>query len=119
MKSSGEIMKDVDDIKRKKREEIMNDLKGNSTSKNSKVKIEVITSPGCPHCPKAVKMAEELSNSYEKVESQEVSITTKKGKEKAKKHRIMGTPTVLANDEVVSVGVPDPKTFENKIESMI
>lgn len=112
-------MKDIDEIKEKKMKEIKNNLQGKSTSKTEKVHIEVITSPGCPHCPKAVQMAEDLAKKHEKVKSEEVSITTKKGKEKAKKHRIMGTPTVLVNDEVESIGVPNFQNFKNTIKSKI
>ncbi len=76
--------------------------------------IEVITSPGCPYCPRAVEMAKRLTEKYGVV-SRELSTSTPEGMEKAARHHIMGTPTVLINDEVVFIGVPEFDKFEEEI----
>lgn len=61
--------------------------------KGSKVVIEVITSPGCPYCPIAWTMAQEIARKYDGVVAKEVSVATSEGQRKAMEHRIMGTPS--------------------------
>ncbi len=109
-------MKDIEEIKKKKKQKIKEDVSEGKT--NHEIKIEVLSSPTCPHCPRAVDIANEIAEEYQKVEAEKLSITEQKGKQKAAKHGIMGTPTVLINDQVHSVGVPDPNALEKEIKSM-
>ncbi|WP_048147785.1 thioredoxin family protein [Palaeococcus ferrophilus] len=81
-----------------------------------KVVIEVITSPGCPYCPIAWAMAQELERRYEGVVAKELSVATPEGRRKAMEHNIMGTPTVLINNRVEFVGVPNFAEFERRVK---
>lgn len=93
-------------------------LQKKKTSKK-KILVEVITSPGCPYCPIALKIVREVSRKYPQVEVKEVSVATPYGMEKAMKHNVLGTPTILINDNVEFVGVPNPKEFEKKLNQYL
>nr|WP_206204023.1 thioredoxin family protein [Thermococcus sp. ES12] len=87
--------------------------------KGPKVVIEVITSPGCPYCPIAWAMARELERKYEGVIARELSVATPEGQRKAMEHNILGTPTVLINDRVEFVGVPNFGEFERRVRGKL
>lgn len=84
--------------------------------KGPKVVIEVITSPGCPYCPIAWAMAQELERKYEGVVARELSVATPEGQRKAMEHNILGTPTVLINNRVEFIGVPNFAEFERRVK---
>ena len=89
------------------------------STKKKKIVVEVITSPGCPYCPIALNIAREISKKHPRVEVKEVSVVTQYGREKVMKHNILGTPTILINDKVEFVGVPDPKEFERRLNQYL
>ncbi|MGM5484830.1 MAG: thioredoxin family protein [Nanobdellota archaeon] len=62
-----------------------------------KAKVEVFTSPTCPHCPSAVKVAKEITAGREDAETEEMSVATNEGRSKAQKYGIMSTPTLIIN----------------------
>lgn len=84
-----------------------------------KVVIEVITSPGCPYCPIAWAMAQEIARKYDGVVAKEVSVATPEGQRKAMEHNIMGTPTVLINNRVEFIGVPNFGEFERRVRAYL
>ncbi len=59
--------------------------------------IEVFTSPTCPHCPSAVKLAKELAKEMDDVKVIESSTATSQGQKRAQKYSIMTVPTVLVS----------------------
>ncbi|NJE06234.1 glutaredoxin [Thermococcus sp. M36] len=87
--------------------------------KGPRVVIEVITSPGCPYCPMAVAMAKELERKYEGVVARELSVATPEGQRKAMEHNILGTPTVLINNRVEFIGVPNFVEFERRVKERL
>jgi len=97
------------------RNRLLQRLMTRSKRAKRKVQIKIITSPRCPYCPIAVRIANNIAKKYPEVEVREVSVVTPYGREKAIKHNIMGTPTILINDNVEFIGVPNPEELENKI----
>ncbi|AFL94423.1 glutaredoxin/thioredoxin-like protein [Thermococcus cleftensis] len=87
--------------------------------KGPKVVIEVITSPGCPYCPIAWAMAQELERKYEGVIARELSVATPEGQRKAMEHNIMGTPTILIDNRVEFIGVPNFAEFERRVREKL
>jgi len=101
------------------RRRIMRELMSQTRKPRKKILVEVITSPGCPYCPIALRIAKEVSKKYDNVEVREISVVTPYGREKALKHNIMGTPTILIEDNVEFIGVPDPLEFEMKLKEYL
>ncbi|EHR77401.1 glutaredoxin [Thermococcus litoralis DSM 5473] len=87
--------------------------------KKPKVIIEVITSPTCPYCPIAWAMAQEIARKYDGVIAKEVSVATPEGQRKAMEHNIMGTPTILINNRVEFIGVPNFAEFERRVRQYL
>ncbi|WP_456423882.1 thioredoxin family protein [Thermococcus sp.] len=106
-------------IRRKKMLELMRRMGMIETKPKRKVVIEVITSPGCPYCPIAVQMAKELEGKYEGVVARELSVATPEGQRKAMEHNILGTPTILIDNRVEFIGVPNFAEFEKKVRGRL
>lgn len=58
-------------------------------------KILVFTSPTCPHCPSALRLAREIEKSRDDVKVEEYSTATKDGARKAEYYNVMSVPTVF------------------------
>jgi len=84
-----------------------------------KVVIEVITSPSCPYCPTAWVMAVELERKYEGVIARELSVATPEGQRKAMEHNVMGTPTILIDNRVEFIGLPNFAEFEGIVKKKL
>ncbi|ABO36070.1 redox-active disulfide protein 1 [Methanococcus maripaludis C5] len=68
------------------------------------VKVEVFTSPMCPHCPAAKRVVDEVAKEIEGLEV--VHINVMDHPEKAAELGIMAVPTVAINGEIKFVGAP-------------
>lgn len=69
--------------------------------------IEVITSPNCPHSPKAMKVAKQLVSTCKfPVVLHEESILSEEGQLRMYEFQIDSTPAILVNGRVAFVGVP-------------
>ncbi|USS39887.1 thioredoxin family protein [Thermococcus aggregans] len=113
-------MDELEMIRRKKMLELMKKAGMIEVKpKKPKVIIEVITAPGCPYCPIAVQMAKELEKKYEGVVAKEISVATPEGQKKAMEHNIMGTPTILINNRVEFIGVPNFAEFERRVRQYL
>ncbi|WP_457751969.1 thioredoxin family protein [Thermococcus sp.] len=108
-------MDELEIIRRKKMLELMKRTGMIEVKPKKKVVIEVITSPGCPYCPRALGMAKELEKKYEGVVARELSVSTPEGRRKAVEHNLLGTPTILIDNNVEFVGVPDFAEFEKRV----
>ncbi|WP_175059902.1 thioredoxin family protein [Thermococcus sp. 2319x1] len=113
-------MDELEMIRRKKMLELMKRAGMiEEKPKKPKVVIEVITSPTCPYCPIAWAMAQEIARKYEGVIAKEVSVATPEGQRKAMEHNIMGTPTILINNRVEFIGVPNFAEFERRVRQYL
>jgi thioredoxin 1 len=93
----------------------------------AELKIEVFTSPTCPHCPSAVRATKELLEENpelkEKVAWVEVSTATADGSRRAREYGIRGVPTIIftnSNGEKGGVvGTPTKKKYLEIIKQMM
>lgn len=92
-------------IKKKRLEDLMKQQKEATTPKPPIV-IEVFTSPACPHCPRALSMAQELAAQMPGVKVFEVSTGTPQGFAKAALYGVQAIPMVFINRKRAFVGVP-------------
>jgi thioredoxin 1 len=90
-------------IKKKRLEELMKQQKEAS---KPPVVIEVFTSPTCPHCPRALSMAQELAAQMPGVKVFEISTGTPQGFAKAALYGVQAVPMVFINRKRSFVGVP-------------
>ncbi|ASJ08999.1 glutaredoxin [Thermococcus siculi] len=112
-------MDELEMIRRKKMLELMKKAGMIEVKPKRKVVIEVITSPGCPYCPIAWAMAQEIARKYEGVTARELSVATPEGQRKAMEHNIMGTPTILIDNRVEFIGVPNFAEFERRVRERL
>lgn len=74
---------------------IANKIRDTEVHKTSRVKISVFTSPTCPHCPSAIKLANEIKHADGMINVIEYNSGNSKGQKQARKFGIMSVPTVL------------------------
>ena len=77
----------------------------------AEVKIEVLTSPTCPFCPQALRVARELSKEKAGIKVIETSTGTKDGSRRAEQNKVRSVPTLFIKgsafpDRIGYVGVP-------------
>ncbi|AEH07494.1 MJ0307 family thioredoxin [Methanothermococcus okinawensis] len=77
------------------------------------VKIEVFTSPMCPHCPAAKRVVEEVVSGMEGVEVENVDVM--KEPERAANYGIMAVPTIVIDGEVKFVGAPTKEALKDEL----
>jgi thioredoxin 1 len=93
----------------------------------TELKIEVFTSPTCPHCPGAVEATKRLlSENPEldgKVKWEELSTRTPEGSRKAAAYGVRGVPTIVTTnskgEKGAFVGAPTQKAYLNMIKEMM
>jgi thioredoxin 1 len=92
-------------IKKKRLEELMK-RQHEAVNPKPQLVIEVFTSPTCPHCPRALAMAQELASQMPGVQAFEVSTATPQGFAKAALYGVKAVPTVFINRKRAFVGAP-------------
>jgi len=86
-----------------------------------KVKIEVFTSPTCPHCPSAIRLAKSVEKVIpDVVKVVETSSASYHGFQRMKKFNIMATPTIMISgpaipDKIGFRGTPSKNKFIDAI----
>lgn len=70
-------------------------IESDSAEDTGKSKIEVFTSPTCPHCPTALRLAKEVESERDDVKVIETSTGTQQGHRRAEQFNIMTVPTVF------------------------
>ena len=82
------------------------------------VKIEVFTSPMCPHCPPAKRIVEEVVAEIGKgIEVEYIDVMEEP--ERAMQYGIMAVPTIVINGEVAFVGAPTKEALREKLSRYI
>ncbi len=82
-----------------------------------KVKVEVFTSPTCPHCPAAIRLARSVEGRIpDVIKVVETSSGTHFGFQRMKKFNIMATPTIIISgpaihDKIGFRGTPSRDKF--------
>lgn len=69
------------------------------------VKIQVVYTKMCPHCPAAKELFRSLKKEYQ-FDYEEIDATTPRGQKLLEKYSIMSVPTVIIDSKVIFTGVP-------------
>jgi glutaredoxin len=78
--------------------------------------IEVITSPSCPHSPKALKVASRfVSKCNFPVIVHESSIITEEGQARADELSLESTPAIIINGRLTFIGVPTQHELKDAV----
>jgi glutaredoxin len=83
------------------------------------VKVQLVYTQMCPHCPAAKELFRELEKQY-KFDYKEIDAVTPEGQKLVIKHNIMSVPTTIVEDEegnayVAFVGVPHKNQVIEKL----
>lgn len=86
-----------------------------------KSKITVFTSPTCPHCPSAVKLAQKIGAQKDEVKVQIASTATPEGIMLARKFEIFSVPTIFVkgdgHPEILAIkGTPSEEKLNELID---
>jgi len=80
-------------------------------------KVEVFTSPSCPHCPGAIRVVEEAKEKLgDKIKVELMDISDPEKREKAISYGVMAVPAIAINDEIQFVGAPTLEQLLEKLE---
>ncbi|MBP2143212.1 small redox-active disulfide protein 1 [Methanococcus voltae] len=77
------------------------------------VKVEVFSSPSCPHCPAAKRVVEQVVKEMDNIEVLHVNVM--EHPEKAIELGIMAVPAIAIDGDVVFVGAPSLEDFKAKL----
>jgi len=91
------------------------------------LKIEVFTSPTCPHCPAAVRATKEFLQENpdiaERVKWKEMSTASAEGSRKARAYGIRSVPTIILTNRRGQkggyVGAPTKRAYMKIITQML
>lgn len=83
------------------------------------IHLEVVTSPNCPHSPRAVRLAQQVTSKMSSVVVEEINTFTSWGKERAEQYGVTATPTFVLGGEVVFVGIPEKNQLEDILKSAL
>ncbi len=84
------------------------------------IRVEVFTSNSCPHCPAAIKVAEEAKNAIDAdIDVEIVDINDPVNRQRAMDYQIMAVPTIAINGKVEFVGAPTKEQMIEKIKFII
>ncbi len=80
-------------------------------------KVEVFTSPSCPHCPAAKEVVELAKEKLEnKIDVTYYDTMTNEGREKAISYGVMYVPAIAIDGIIDFVGAPTLPELLNKLE---
>ncbi|HLD15998.1 MAG TPA: thioredoxin family protein [Candidatus Nanoarchaeia archaeon] len=74
-----------------------------------KMKVQILTTPGCNGCVKVEKMLDNLKVKYEVID-------VTKNMEILKKYSILSAPGIVINGKLEFSGVPSAKELEKKVK---
>ena len=83
-------------------------------------KIEIFTSPTCPHCPSAKRAVSDFAKNRDDVKVVETSTATKKGSDRAMRFDVRGVPTIIVtgpgtDERIGYVGAPSKSGLEKMV----
>ena len=86
-----------------------------------KCKIEVFTSPTCPHCHPALNLAKQIEKERDEVKVTELSTATPNGRRKAEQMGVMAVPTIFVKgpaypENIGFKGLPSKKGLLKAID---
>ncbi|MFH1447492.1 MAG: thioredoxin family protein [Candidatus Micrarchaeota archaeon] len=87
----------------------------------SAIYLNILTSPNCPHSPKAIRVAERVIAKKHRfpIHFREISVITQEGEIMAESFHLDSTPTFTINGKVAFVGVPSTRTLNELLNDEI
>ncbi|MFQ6051011.1 MAG: thioredoxin family protein [Candidatus Hydrothermarchaeota archaeon] len=82
------------------------------------IKIEVFTTPSCRYCPYALDVVMRASREFDNVIVEEIDVSTKEGKKRARDLNVLNTPTIAINGTIYFSGVPSKKAVVKAISDI-
>ena len=80
-------------------------------------KVEVFTSPTCPHCPAEVQVVDEAKAKLgDAIDVELKSIADEEGRQAAINYGIMAVPAIAINNEIQFIGAPSLEELLEKLE---
>jgi len=80
------------------------------------IHVEVLVTPTCPYCPRAVRVAHQMAIESQRVVADMVEII--EYPHLAQKYQVMAVPTIVVNGKVAFTGaLPENRFIENVIEA--
>lgn len=73
------------------------------------VYVQVITSPNCPHSPRAIELLQRMLGKKKNIVLEEVSMITEHGREMAEEYSIGSTPAITIDGVLTFEGMPTKK----------
>ena len=84
------------------------------------IKIEVFSSNSCPHCPGAIKVAQDVQNDMDlDIEVEILNVNDPENMKKARDYQLMAVPTIAINGKVEFVGAPTEDQLVSKINEIV
>ena len=84
------------------------------------IKIEVFSSNSCPHCPGAIKVAQDVQNNMDlDIEVEILNVNDPENMKKARDYQLMAVPTIAINGKVEFVGAPTEDQLVSKINEIV
>lgn len=80
------------------------------------IKVEVFTSPTCPHCPGAVKAVESAKEQIPDLDVDVCSVNDEESRQRAINYGIMAVPSIVINGAVEFVGAPTLDELLDKLQ---
>jgi len=82
------------------------------------VELKIFTLPTCPKCPRAKAIAKEVAEKFN-IKYREIDLSTHEGLREGLMYQIMGTPSIVVDDEVVARGrIASKEELEAVIKKM-
>lgn len=83
------------------------------------IKVEVFSSNSCPHCPGAIKVAEDAQKDMDlDIDVEVVNVNDPDNMQRARDYQIMAVPTIAVNGKVEFVGAPTEDQLVSKINEI-
>ncbi len=83
------------------------------------IKIQELSTPGCSHCARAMKILEqEIKPNFPDVEIEYIDMLSEKGQKMVAEYGVMSSPGIIVNNELFSVGGLDKDKLIEKIKSL-
>ncbi|MFA5106659.1 MAG: thioredoxin family protein [Candidatus Micrarchaeia archaeon] len=81
--------------------------------------VEIITSPNCPHSPKATRRLQSILGKMGNVHFVEISMITEQGQMIAESYGVEATPAIIINGSMAYVGVPTTSEVRGMIKDAV
>jgi glutaredoxin len=86
----------------------------------AKIKIEQISTPGCPTCVWSKDFLErEIRPNFPGIEIEYLTAASEKGRELIQKHSIFAAPGLIVNGKLFSTGSYDKENLIEKIKTLL